>query len=123
MFAAAAADPLSAILGVAGGLISGGVAWWKASRTSKQRVDDAAWERARAIYDTLMRDYERRLAEQDVDLTTARTRIDVTERDLRLAARRVDRLVSLMTRAGVEVPAELTTRPWEDGNGTTNTKG
>lgn len=117
MFATAGADPLSAALGVLGGLVSGGAAWWKASRTEKHRVDDAAWDRARGIYDNLMKDYERRLAEQDRDLAEARRRMAATDKNLALSSRRVDRLMSLMTRAGIDVPAEFLSRPWDNGDG------
>lgn len=119
MWHLAAADPtsggswVSILIGVVGGGIPAFVAWWRSTRVARQRADDQAWIRSNET-----------MARQSRELEEERKRADRCDRNLRLAATRVDRLLAMLDMNGIDVPSHLQTRPWEihNGNGNPTTK-
>lgn len=106
---AAGGSWVSILIGVVGGGIPAFVAWWRSTRVARQRADDQAWARSNET-----------MARQGRELTEERKRADKCERNLRLAAHRVDRLLALLDLNDINVPSHLQTRPWEIHNGNGN---
>lgn len=108
----ASIDP-QALLGLLGGAASGALGWWRATRVTKARVDDAAWARAIEITDNLHETMQATIKTQGDEISKLRRRLGRAETAVRLAANRVDQLVALVSRSGVEVPPGMLSRPWE----------